>query len=139
MKQMEKEHGLDRRQKIMLKQQIMGKSTKSVKNEDGEVVDRTSCCDLSIKKLFSGNSVDEKGEDLLLKLLAAEKKQKKLEKQLLQAGLKIAEDIPYEEAKSRVTEIAKRMNEIGSSDMTHPDPATQNRLREEYFKLEPSV
>jgi uncharacterized protein YnzC (UPF0291/DUF896 family) len=28
------------------------------------------------------------------------------------------------------------MNDIGGSDVTHPDKAEQNRLREEYFKLE---
>jgi hypothetical protein len=48
----------------------------------------------------------------------------------------IADDIPYEEAKEKVEEIAKRMNEIGGSDVTHPDKAEQTRLREEYFKLE---
>ncbi|CAK5177100.1 unnamed protein product [Aphanomyces euteiches] len=60
----------------------------------------------------------------------------KLEKQLQQAGIAIADDIPYEEAKAKVDTIAKRMAEIGSADVTHPDPAIQKQLREEYYKLE---
>ncbi|KAF0750986.1 hypothetical protein AaE_006538, partial [Aphanomyces astaci] len=54
-----------------------------------------------------------------------------LEKQLQKAGIAIAEDIPYEEAKAKVDTIAKRMGEIGSADVTHPDPAVQKQLREE--------
>ncbi|KAF0687161.1 Aste57867_21132 [Aphanomyces stellatus] len=60
----------------------------------------------------------------------------KLEKQLQQAGIAIADDIPYEEAKAKVETIAKRMAEIGSADVTHPDPAIQKELRNEYYKLE---
>ena len=75
-------------------------------------------------------------KDLLEKLYEAEKRQKKLEKQLAQAGVAIAEDIDYQEALSKVGEIAKRMNEIGGSDVVLADKAEQNRLREEYFKLE---
>ena len=73
---------------------------------------------------------------LLSKLQEAEKRQKKLEKQLAQAGVAIAEDIDYGEAKVKVEQIAKRMGEIGGSDVVHPDKEEQNRLREEYFKLE---
>ena len=75
-------------------------------------------------------------KDLLEKLYEAEKRQKKLEKQLAQAGVAIAEDIDYQEALNKVGEIAKRMNEIGGSDVVVADKAEQNRLREEYFKLE---
>lgn len=64
------------------------------------------------------------------------KKMQKLEKQLAQAGIAIAEDIDYDEANRKVVEIANRMAEIGGSDVTHPDKEVQNRLREEYFKLE---
>jgi hypothetical protein len=64
------------------------------------------------------------------------KKMQKLEKQLAQAGIAIAEDIDYDEANKKVAEIAARMAEIGGSDVTHPDKEVQNRLREEYFKLE---
>ncbi|DBA00011.1 TPA: hypothetical protein N0F65_002014 [Lagenidium giganteum] len=60
----------------------------------------------------------------------------KLEKQLQQAGIAVAADIPYEEAKAKVDEISRRMQEIGSADVTHPDPAIQKQLREEYYRLE---
>jgi hypothetical protein len=40
------------------------------------------------------------------------------------------------EAKMKIEEIAKRMNEIGGSDGTFADKEEQARLREEYFKLE---
>lgn len=75
-------------------------------------------------------------EALLGKLADAEKRQKKLEKQLAQSGIAIAEDIDYGEAKTKVDQIAKRMGEIGGSDVTRPDKEEQNKLREEYFKLE---
>jgi hypothetical protein len=77
----------------------------------------------------------EMGE-LMKKLQEAEKRQKKLEKQLAGAGIQIAEDIDYFEALEQVGKIAKRMNEIGGSDVTCEDKEEQNRLREEYFKLE---
>jgi len=75
-------------------------------------------------------------EVLINKLREAEKRQKKLEKQLAQSGIAIAEDIDYGEAKQKVEEIAKRMGEIGGSDITVEDKELQNKLREEYFKLE---
>jgi hypothetical protein len=78
----------------------------------------------------------EKMGELLQKLQDAEKRQKKLEKQLAQAGVAVAEDIDYDICMQKVQEIGKRMNDIGGSDVTHPDKAEQNRLREEYFKLE---
>jgi len=97
-----------------------------------------SCRVLSVQKLLkkasgTGNAEMEK---LLKDLQEAEKKQKKLEKQLEQAGIVIAEDIPYAVAKSKVEEISKRMQEIGSSQVEHPDKEIQAALREEYFKLE---
>lgn len=84
-----------------------------------------------LEKLKAGDM-----KDLLEKLQEAEKRQKKLEKQLAQAGVAIAEDIEYQEAKGKVEAIAKRMNEIGGSDVQVADKDEQNRLREEYFKLE---
>ena len=78
----------------------------------------------------------EKMGPLLQKLEDAEKRQKKLEKQLAAAGVAIAEDIDYDICIKKIEQIGKRMNEIGGSDVTHPDKAEQNRLREEYFKLE---
>ncbi|GKY95468.1 hypothetical protein MPSEU_000508400 [Mayamaea pseudoterrestris] len=73
---------------------------------------------------------------LMQKLQEAEKRQKKLEKQLAGAGIQIAEDIDYSEALAKVGTIAKRMNEIGGSDVVREDKEEQNKLREEYFKLE---
>jgi hypothetical protein len=84
-----------------------------------------------LAKLQSGDV-----EELLTKLREAEKRQKKLEKQLAQSGIAIAEDIDYAECQEKVLTIAKRMGEIGGSDVTNPDKAIQNKLREEYFKLE---
>jgi hypothetical protein len=91
---------------------------------------------LSIKKVQTDHTENEEIQRLLKELEEADKKQKKLEKQLKQAGVIIAEDIPYKEAKAQVERIAKRMGEIGSSEVTHPDKAEQAKLREEYFKLE---
>ncbi|KAG7355482.1 hypothetical protein IV203_000168 [Nitzschia inconspicua] len=69
-------------------------------------------------------------QKLLNELEGLEKIQKRLEKQLRQAGVVIAEDIPYDFAKEKVDWIVRRMNEIGGCDVD--DPA----LREEYFRLE---
>ena len=91
--------------------------------------------DLDMQKLLDKLQKGDMGE-LLERLREAEKRQKKLEKQLMQAGVAIAEDIDYTEAKVKVEQIAKRMNEIGGSDVTAADKEEQNRLREEYFKLE---
>lgn len=85
---------------------------------------------------MGGDFDAEKMGELLQKLEAAEKRQAKLEKQLAAAGVAIAEDIDYDICVKKVEEIGKRMNEIGGSDVTHPDKEEQNRLREEYFKLE---
>ena len=73
---------------------------------------------------------------MLKELEEAENRQKKLERQLAAAGVVIAEDIPFEEAKRRVAEISKRMQEIGGSDVTDPDKEKEIKLRQEYFKLE---
>ena len=94
---------------------------------------------MSIRKIQTEHKGDEKIQKLLAELEEAEKKQKKLEKQLQQAGISIAEDIPYEEAKAEVTRIAKRMGEIGSADVKHEDQNEQARLRQEYFTLEQAM
>ena len=75
------------------------------------------------------SEISKDQEKLLRRLL-------KLEKQLQQAGISIAEDIPYEEAKAQIGKISGRMQEIGSADVIHEDLAIQKQLREEYFKLE---
>lgn len=88
---------------------------------------------LALLSKLQGGEIGE----LLAKLQEAEKRQKKLEKQLAQAGVAIAEDIDYGEALAKIGQIAKRMNEIGGSDVTVEDnKELQNKLREEYFKLE---
>lgn len=79
--------------------------------------------------MFAGMDISSDQVALLRRLL-------KLEKQLQQAGIAVAADIPYEEAKQKVEEISKRMQEIGSADVTHPDPKIQKDLREEYYRLE---
>ncbi|OQR86554.1 hypothetical protein ACHHYP_10434 [Achlya hypogyna] len=65
-----------------------------------------------------------------------EKENRRLKRQLEQAGMQVADDMSYAEAKARMTAISRRMAEIGSSDVTHPDKATQAALQGEYFTLE---
>jgi hypothetical protein len=77
---------------------------------------------------LGGNKLEIKR--LLAELEEAERYQKKLEKQLAQAGVVIAEDIPYDVAKEKVTSIALRMAVIGGSDVD------DMKLKEEYFRLE---
>ncbi|KAG3234120.1 hypothetical protein PI124_g20826 [Phytophthora idaei] len=99
-----------------------------------------------VEKLKRSRSVRQKEEpraqDMLANLDISSDQVKllrrllKLEKQLQQAGIAVAADIPYEEAMAKVQEISKRMQEIGSADVTHPDPAIQKQLREEYYRLE---
>ncbi|RQM19930.1 hypothetical protein B5M09_002332 [Aphanomyces astaci] len=61
----------------------------------------------------------------------------KMTRQMTQAGLNVADDIPYEEAKQRVAEISRRMQEIGSAEVVVLDnPRQQAALRKEYFQLE---
>jgi hypothetical protein len=94
---------------------------------------------LSIKRIRGATEGEGGNKDisrLLEELEEAERRQKKLEKQLAAAGVQIAEDIPYEIAKKKVREIAIRMNEIGGSDVTDPDPEKQYSLRKEYFEME---
>jgi hypothetical protein len=95
--------------------------------------------DVSTTTKESNNNENENGEEiqrLLDELQQAERRQKLLEKQLQQAGVVLAEDIPYQLAKDKVASISKRMNEIGSSSVVHEDPLVQKQLREEYFRLE---
>ncbi|OQS00366.1 hypothetical protein THRCLA_05978, partial [Thraustotheca clavata] len=64
------------------------------------------------------------------------RKLRKMERQLKQAGINVAEDIPYDEAKEKVEEISKRLQEIGSSEVVCDDKQKQAELRKEYFRLE---
>ena len=93
---------------------------------------------MSIKRVKESTAAEgnEKVQKLLRDLEEAEIRQKKLERQLAQAGVVIAEDIPFDEAKRKVAEIAQRMHEIGGSDVTNPDKEKETQLRQEYFKLE---
>lgn len=98
---------------------------------------KDSIAEILAKMSTMGGDFDaEKMGELLQKLQESEKRQKKLEKQLAAAGMAVAEDIDYDVCLKKIQEIGKRMGEIGSSDVTHPDKDEQNRLREEYFKLE---
>ena len=93
---------------------------------------------MSIKRVKEATAAEgnEEVQKLLRDLEEAESRQKKLERQLAQAGVVIAEDIPFDEAKRKVAEIARRMHEIGGSDVTDPDKEKEAQLRQEYFKLE---
>lgn len=64
------------------------------------------------------------------------KKLQKMERQLIQAGLNVVEDIPYDEAKQKINSISTRMQEIGSSEVQCEDKTKQSALRKEYFELE---
>ena len=87
---------------------------------------------LSIKRIREDTAMEENSDvaKLLQELEDVEQRQKKLEKQLAQAGVVIAEDIPYDVAKAKVESIALRMCEIGGSDVNDPE------LKKEYFTLE---
>uniref|UniRef100_K3WZE6 FYVE-type domain-containing protein n=1 Tax=Globisporangium ultimum (strain ATCC 200006 / CBS 805.95 / DAOM BR144) TaxID=431595 RepID=K3WZE6_GLOUD len=67
---------------------------------------------------------------------ALKQKLKILERQLQQAGINAAEVIPYEIAKAKVAEIARRLQEIGSSEIVLDDKLAQAAARKEYYKLE---
>jgi hypothetical protein len=105
------------------------------------VMSTLSCRELSIQRLrrqISSNRQKEKHEveRLLRDLQDAQTRQTRLEQQLSKAGISIAEDIPYSEAKEQVTKIASQMQAIGHSKITHNDPKQQQKLRQEYFVLE---
>ena len=108
-----------------------------------------SCKELSIQRLqrrfaLKNQARKEKEEDenngkvenLLKELQDAQDRQKRLEKQLSKAGICLAEDIPYEEAKKKVAMIAQQMEEIGSSNVSHDDPKKEKELRQRYYILE---
>lgn len=78
-------------------------------------------------------------EKLLQELQEAQTRQKRLEQQLNKAGISIAQDIPYAEAKAQVSIIAEQMQAIGHSQATHPDPKVQAKMRQEYFVLEQNM
>ncbi|OEU07346.1 hypothetical protein FRACYDRAFT_251151 [Fragilariopsis cylindrus CCMP1102] len=81
------------------------------------------------KKKKNNNNNHDDVRKLLEELEEAEKYQRRLEQQLQKAGVVIAEDIPYDLAKQKVHEIAKRMSEL------HDNTTTAN-VEMEYFQLE---
>jgi len=121
-------------------------SRRSVRSDDDaktsiSVMSTLSCRELSIQRLRRRIATSRKNEThevnkLLQDLEDAQNRQKRLEQQLSKAGIMIAEDIPYAEAKAEVSKIAAKMQEIGSSQATHPDPKVQAKLRQDYFVLE---
>jgi multidrug resistance efflux pump len=88
-----------------------------------------------IKKEKKQHNANEEVQLLIAELKEANNKQKKLQKQLQQAGINIAEDVLYAEAKMQVGWIVKRMGEIGSSNVIHPDKAEQAGCRENISSL----
>ena len=83
-------------------------------------------------------SLQAEVDDLRKQLEASTKKCKRLEQQLINAGVKVVEDdIEYSVAKSKVKEIALRMQEIGDANASVViDKEKQKQLQAEYFKLE---
>lgn len=75
-------------------------------------------------------------KSLMKRLKEAERRQRTLEMQLKNSGLQVPEEIDFQTAKKEILRIAKRMQEIGSSNVTHDNKKQQDSLREEYFKLE---
>eukprot|EP00980_Cylindrotheca_fusiformis_P000517 scaffold129_cov79-Cylindrotheca_fusiformis.AAC.1 len=131
------------------------KKTTTVRGDDDaktsiSVMSTLSCRDLSIQRLrrrlaatnnntIAENKNKKEQEELarvLQELQDAQNRQKRLEQQLNQAGITIAEDIPYAEAKMQVSKIALEMQAIGHSQATHVDPKIQAKLRQDYFVLE---
>jgi len=105
------------------------------------VMSTMSCRDLSIQRLkrriaLSKSKEQNNVQQLLKDLQDAQERQTRLEKQLNQAGITIAEDISYDKAKAEVARISQEMQSIGSSQATHSDPKEQARMRQEYFVLE---
>lgn len=90
---------------------------------------RDSICLSRLRQTEQLTSPDEES-------IALKKKLKILERQLQQAGISVAEVIPYELAKRKVSEISKRMQEIGSCEVTMDDKVAQAAARKEYYILE---
>ncbi|KAL7535023.1 hypothetical protein ACHAXR_006241 [Thalassiosira sp. AJA248-18] len=85
-------------------------------------------------------SLQSEISDLRTQLENAQKYSQRLERQLANAGIKAAEDIPFDVAKSKVKSIAERMQEIGSANVeVEGDEEKQKSLREEYFVLEREI
>ncbi|TYZ52981.1 hypothetical protein PybrP1_010393 [[Pythium] brassicae (nom. inval.)] len=90
---------------------------------------RDTLCLSNLRQLESYSSGDDESRALKQKLRV-------LERQLQQAGISVAEIIPYEVAKAKVADIARRLQEIGSSELVLADKAAQAAARREYYQLE---
>ncbi len=79
----------------------------------------------------------EKVKKLLMELEEAEKYHRKLEKQLKKAGIVIAEDIPYDVAKQKVSELASKLSQLHNESRNTSNGGEKKRdAQAEYFKLE---
>ncbi|DBA03359.1 TPA: hypothetical protein N0F65_004636 [Lagenidium giganteum] len=67
---------------------------------------------------------------------ALKQKLRVLERQLQQAGINVAEVIPYDVARAKVTEISRAMAAIGSSEVVLVDKQAQTKARKQYYILE---
>ena len=72
-------------------------------------------------------------------LQESERRQNRLEKILASAGIAIVEEIDYAKCVEQIRKIGIRMEEIGSSDVTHPDKDVQYELQKEYYILEQEI
>ena len=98
--------------------------------------DSTPSSSTSTSVFSEGYGANLSIKDIINKIMESERREKKLQRQLEQSGVAVAEDIPYEIAKQKIEEIAKRMGEIGGTDVVCRNKQEQTTLREEYFKLE---
>ena len=78
---------------------------------------------------------DPKIRQLLTALDAAERKQHRLEQQLHNAGMVIAEDIPYAITKQKVHEITQRMVELHAEEHTTNNTTATMQHEHEYYLL----
>lgn len=70
---------------------------------------------------------------------ALRKRLKVLERQLQQAGISVAEVIPYEVAKRKVTEISRRLQELSECQPDPDNKQAQALFKKEYFVLEQEI
>jgi hypothetical protein len=103
----------------------------STETETTSEKNKNSAVDVDVEALHSEIAV------LRDQLATSEKQRQRVERQLTAAGIKVAEDIPYEIAKSKIASIAQRMQEIGFANIQiDDDEDMQKKLREEYYVLE---
>ncbi|KAF1334363.1 1-phosphatidylinositol 3-phosphate 5-kinase fab1, partial [Globisporangium splendens] len=116
----------DARNMIQLLQEKLREQEESAREA---AVTRDTICLTNLRQAELYTTDDDESRALKQKL-------KILERQLQQAGINVAEVIPYEIAKAKVAEIARRLQEIGSSEIVLDDKLAQAAARKEYYKLE---